>query len=94
MLVNKIEHQRKIRELKEKLEQKIEENNKVILYKKKLILQVEIVHPYIDFDEIFSDIQTLEELPIDEILSTISSAQQTDFFCEPIYQILKKQLSP
>ena len=49
------------------------------------INSLEIAQPYIvDFDEDFSDIQTLEELPVDEILPTISSAQQTDFFCEPL----------
>ena len=53
------------------------------------INSLEIVQPYIDFDENFSDIQTLEELPIDEILPTISSAQQTDAFCEPIIKTLK-----
>ena len=48
------------------------------------INSLEIAQPYIDFDKDFSDIQTLEELPIDETLPTISSAQQTNFFCEPI----------
>ena len=46
MLVNKIEHQRKIKELKEKLEQKIDENNRVILYKKKLMRTFQVKNSY------------------------------------------------
>ena len=46
MLVNKIEHHRKVKDLKEKLEQKIEENNKIIFYKKKLMRIFQLKNSY------------------------------------------------
>ena len=49
----------------------------------RLLLEEEInslkfVHPCVEFDDDFSGIQTLEELPVDEILSAASQAQQSD----------------
>ena len=46
MLLNKIEHQQKIKELKEKIDKKIEENTKLILYKKKLIQTFRLKNSY------------------------------------------------
>ncbi len=46
MLVNKIEHQRRIKDLKDKLEQKIEDNNKIRLYKNKLMRSFQLKNSY------------------------------------------------
>ena len=44
--------------------------------KKKLTLSLEAAKPSLDFDEDFSDICLLEEIPIEDILPTILMAEE------------------
>ena len=55
---------------------------------------LQTIEPILDFDEDFSDICSLEEIPIEDILPKIAEEQLTDPFCRPIREYLEHNILP
>ena len=55
---------------------------------------LQTIEPILDFDEDFSDICSLEEIPIEDILPKIAEEQLSDPFCRPIREYLEHNILP
>ena len=55
---------------------------------------LQTIEPILDFDEDFSDICSLEEIPIEDILPKIAEEQLRDPFCRPICEYLEHNILP
>ena len=58
------------------------------------INSLQTVEPILDFDEDFSDICSLEEIPIEDILLKIAEEQLIHPFCCPIRKNLEHSIFP